>query len=97
MNLLEFYPALVREIISEQEMIIGPLAWEQAGKVSNLVVDKKTCVIEGRDPKKVVEDLVIRYAKLFGQASVDTCRVAAGRIVRDYGEKNDALPQNLQT
>ena len=68
---------IVNKIIKDQELIIGPLAWEQAKKVTGLTIDiaKHEVAIEG-DTKDVLEKLVAQYEKLFGQASREVCRDA---------------------
>ena len=68
---------VVSKIIKDQELIIGPLAWEQAKKVSGLRIDiaKHEVAIEG-NTKDVLEKLVAQYEKLFGQASREVCRDA---------------------
>ena len=66
---------LADKIIHEQALIIGPIAWEQAGKVTGLQIDivKHEVSIEG-DTKEVLERLVAQYEKLFGAASREVCR-----------------------
>ncbi len=68
---------LVSQIIKEQELVIGPLAWEQASKVTGLRIDiaTHTVSLEG-NAKEVLEKLVAQYEKLFGQASREVCRDA---------------------
>lgn len=65
------------KIIEEQELIIGPVAWEQAGKVSGLRIDavNHQVSIEG-NAKEVLENLVAQYEQLFGPASREVCRDA---------------------
>lgn len=74
--------SLVARIIKEQEFIIGPVAWEEAGKVSGLHVNVKAheVNVEG-DPKEVLEKLVTQYERLFGQASREVCRDAVRPIL----------------
>lgn len=68
---------LVEKIIKEQELIIGPVAWEEAGKVSGLRIDvvQHQASIDG-NVKEVLENLVAQYERLFGQASREVCRDA---------------------
>lgn len=68
---------MAQKIISEQELVIGPLAWEEAGKVTGLHVDIQTHTVnvEGNS-KEVLEKLVARYERLFGPASREVCRDA---------------------
>ena len=71
---------LAKTIVKHQESIIGPLAWNEAGKVSGLKVNGKDINITG-DGKKVLENLVKQYQTLFGQASVEACKDAVKRIL----------------
>ncbi len=86
---------LVDKIIHEQELIIGPIAWEQAGKVSGLRIDilKHEAVVEG-DTKEVLENLVAQYEKLFGVASREVCRDAVRPFLSQLSE--DEIPTVLK-
>lgn len=68
---------MAAKIIEEQELIIGPVAWEQAGKVSGLRIDiaNHHVSIEG-NAMEVLEKLVAQYVQLFGPASREVCRDA---------------------
>ena len=72
-----FSEQLAESIIQEQAVVVGPLAWEQAGKVSGLRIDitKHEVNIEG-NAKEVLEKLVAQYEELFGAASREVCRDA---------------------
>lgn len=78
---------LAGKIIHEQELIIGPVAWEQAGKVTGLRIDiaKHEASIEG-DTKEVLERLVAQYEKLFGAASREVCRDAVRPLLSQVPE-----------
>jgi hypothetical protein len=78
---------LADKIIHEQELIIGPIAWEQAGKVSGLRIDilKHEVSIEG-DVKEVLTKLVAQYEKLFGAASREVCRDAVRPLLSQVPE-----------
>ena len=71
-----------KRIVEEQASIIGPLAVEQAKKVSGLHIDlaKSEVSIDG-DKTAVLENLVSQYEKLFGRASVEVCRQAISEFV----------------
>ncbi|MEX1112023.1 MAG: hypothetical protein WEC84_01045 [Candidatus Andersenbacteria bacterium] len=71
------YDQVAIKIIEEQALIIGPVAWEQAGKVTGLRIDMQShhVSMEG-SPKEVLENLVAQYEKLFGRASREVCRDA---------------------
>ena len=91
---IDSYAQLVGQIIKEQETIIGPIALEQAQKVSGLKVNNLHEINISGNAKEVLENLVKQYAKLFGQASIEVCREA----VRDVKTKisRDDLPAILQ-
>ena len=79
---------IASKIIKEQELIIGPIAWEQAGKVTGLRIDIAThqVVIEGNS-KEVLEKLVEQYEKLFGIASREVCRDAVRPLLSQVPEE----------
>ena len=86
---------LVDKIIQEQALIIGPIAWEQAGKVTGLRIDIAThsVNIEG-DAKQVLELLVAQYEKLFGAASREVCRDAIKPLLSQFSP--DDIPAVLK-
>lgn len=88
------YSLAVGKIIKEQEAIIGPIALEQAQKVSGLEVSSLDDIKISGNAKDVLSNLVEQYAKLFGQASIEVCREA----VRESKAKlsKDDLPTILQ-
>jgi hypothetical protein len=70
---------IASRIIKEQELIIGPIAWQEAEKVQGLhVLDERAGQVEltNGDPKEVVDRLVSQYERLFGRASHEVCRDA---------------------
>lgn len=83
-------------IIKEQEGIIGPLAWVEAGKVKGLTsVDAKahTVSVVG-DPKEVIDALVARYEQLFGKLSREVSREAVADLTADIPK--DDIPSSLK-
>ena len=86
---------LVAKIIEEQEHIIGPVAWEEAGKVSGLRVDiqGRTVNVEGNS-KEVLEKLVAQYERLFGPASREVCRDAVRPLLAQISP--DEVPAVLK-
>ena len=71
---------IASHIIKEQELIIGPLAWREAGKVSGLnIIDQRagSVAVKNGDPKQVIDKLVAQYDRLFGRASREVSREAA--------------------
>lgn len=64
------------KIIKEQEAIIGPIALDQAKKVSGLAVTTSDDVKITGNKKQTLENLVKQFEKLFGKASVQVCKEA---------------------
>lgn len=82
---MDIFLNIVQKIIKEQELIIGPLAWDEAKKVSGLtIVDQKTGeVTMSGDSKEILNKLVSQYERLFGRASREVCRDAAMGLIAD--------------
>lgn len=79
---MDYLTEITTRIIKEQELIIGPLAWEEARMVSGLKVDilQHAIEIEG-EATAVVNGLVKQYERLFGRASVEVCKDAVKDII----------------
>jgi len=91
---MDIFAQIAEKIIKEQETIIGPVALDQARKVSGLVInwEKHEVKLEG-DKKEIVEKLVEQYEYLFGQASVEVCKDAVKSIISQVPK--DQMPQFL--
>ena len=77
---------IVIKIIKEQELIVGPLAWSEAGKVKGLrIIDSKKgeVIFDNGDQKEVINRLVSQYDRLFGRASHGVCREAVVSLIAD--------------
>ncbi|MDB4992369.1 MAG: hypothetical protein JWL75_614 [Parcubacteria group bacterium] len=77
---------IATRIIKEQELIIGPIAWQEAGHVPELMLDDHTAVqisSSAPDPKMVIDQLVGRYERLFGRASREACKEAVASLLAD--------------
>jgi len=82
-------------IIKEQELVIGPVAWEEAQKVPGLKVDsKKSEVSFSGDAKEVCKKLVAQYTRLFGRASAEVCKEAVQDLIVELPK--DQVPANLK-
>jgi hypothetical protein len=81
------YTAAISRIIKEQQAIVGPLALDQAKKVSGLDVSNADDFKISGNKKEVLGALVNQFAKLFGQASVEVCKEA-------FQPFTDKIPQN---
>lgn len=64
------------KIIKEQEAIIGPVALEQAKKVSGMTITNLEDIKITGNKKQALESLVKQFEKLFGQASIQVCKDA---------------------
>lgn len=73
---MDVYEQAAEKIIKEQENIIGPLAIEQAKRVSGLAVADHRVSFTGNKVDGL-QKLVEQYMKLFGQTSVEVCKDAA--------------------
>jgi len=92
------FDQIAAKIIQGQAVVIGPLAWTEAGKVRGLhIVNRSSGEVEVRngDPKEVVNRLVGQYEHLFGRASHEVCKEAAAPILSTL--KPEDLPSSLAT
>lgn len=92
---MDAFITIIEKIISEQELIIGPLAIEQAQKIPGLEINwtNKKIGLKG-DKKLILESLAKRYELIFGQTSIEVCK----QIIHSMGDKisNDQVPEFLQ-
>lgn len=76
------FPLIAIRIIKEQELIIGPLAWDEAGKVAGLNIDQShNSVSLAGDGKDIIDHLVAQYERIFGRASHAVCHDAVKDLV----------------
>ncbi len=88
------YEKIIREIIKQQEMIVGSLAWTEAKKVDGLeIADGQLVRVQGND-EKVLGLLVEQYKRLFGLASVAVCKDAVKSLSNET--KDVRLPDILK-
>jgi hypothetical protein len=87
---------IVLKIITQQEAVIGPLAWNEASKVQGLHVERDTRLVEVRDAdqRAVVDRLVTQYERLFGKASHFVCKQAAATLLATMSK--DEIPLSLR-
>lgn len=87
---------LAIKIIKEQELIIGPIAWEEAKRVQGLhIIDGngKKVTIDAPE-KEVIERLVLQYERLFGRASREVCKEAVRDLLSEV--PSDKIPEALK-
>ena len=95
MNGIIFNQISVR-IIKEQALIIGPLAWEEASKVSGFsVIDARGEKVSfSGNEKEVIDNLVAQYQHLFGRASREVCKEAVQDLIAEMPP--DQIPSSLR-
>lgn len=83
-------------IVRHQTEIIGPLATQQASKVSGVIVSQDTVQIldSAMDPQQILTELVNKYAQIFGKTSIEVCKDALKEANLTISTKD--LPQILQ-
>lgn len=83
-------------IIKQQELVIGPIAWEEAKKVEGLhIIDQQAGTLEfSGDAKEVLNRLVAQYSRLFGRVSTEVCREAVQDLIVEMPE--DQVPTSLK-
>lgn len=87
---------IATKIIKEQELIIGPLAWDEARKVIGIhVINPSTgeLTIDNGNEKQVVDNLVSQYEHLFGRASREVCKEAVASMIADLPKED--VPSSL--
>jgi hypothetical protein len=83
---MDIYAQVISRIVKEQQSIIGPIALDQARKVSGLTINSVDDIkINSGQEKTVLTALINEYKDLFGQASVEVCKEA-------FGEFSDKIP-----
>ncbi len=73
---MDLYKQIITSIVKEQQYIIGPLAISQANKVPGLHIENLANIQLEGDGKAIIQNLVERYSRLFGQASIQICKEA---------------------
>ncbi len=95
---MKTFDQIAGKIIKEQELIIGPLAWEEADHVTGLhVLDRKAGNVsleEAGDGKMIIDNLVSRYEILFGRAARELCKEAVISLVADLPPSD--VPSSLK-
>lgn len=88
---------IITKIILEQELIIGPLAWEEAAKVEGISVSEAEKVVKitnNINTSDTINKLVKQYERLFGRASVEACKDAVKGLLPKL--KQDEIPEMLR-
>lgn len=84
---MDIYGQIAEKIISGQEVIIGPVAIEQAKQVKGMDIDwdNHQVTITG-DKVETIEALIEKYKELFGQISVEVSKQSAASLMAKLPE-----------
>lgn len=93
---MNIYEKISARIIKEQELIIGPVAWDEAKKVSGFsILNKETGEVTlGTNTPETVNLLVSQYERLFGRASHEVCKEAAQDLITNLTPEE--IPSSLR-
>lgn len=94
---MKMYDQIAAKIVKEQELLMGPVAWQQASKVTGLkIIDKEKGIvsIEDKDGILVIDNLVGRFGNLFGRAGREVCKEAVSALVAEL--KPAQIPSSLK-
>lgn len=89
---------IVQSIITHQREVLGPLAVDQAKGIAGLTITSdgkvKISLKKDTDSKNLLSDLVKKYEKLFGRASIEVCKDAIKESGVKYADSD--LPDILR-
>lgn len=89
------YSQIILKIIAEQQLIVGPVALEEAAKVESLRFSPDLSQVEVvGSGKEVLGALVAQYEKLFGRASIEVCKSVSKDLLSSLPDSE--IPQILK-
>ena len=94
---MSIYDQIAIKIIKEQESLMGPLAWLQAGKVTGIkIIDRQSGIIsiEAKDETLVINNLVGTFESLFGRAGREVCKDAVSALIAEL--QPNQIPSSLK-
>lgn len=91
---MDTFEKIAQKIVEEQELIVGPLAREEALRVVGVSIPAEKQLLLVGDKRQLIDQLVARYERLFGLASVQVCHEAAAPLLPDL--KEDQVPSSLK-
>ena len=97
MDTIALFPQIAKRIIKEQELVIGPLAWDEARKVQGIeVIDQKKGEIslQNGNGGDIINHLVAQYERIFGKASHEVCREAVQDLIAEMSPEE--VPSSLK-
>jgi hypothetical protein len=95
---MTIYDQIATKIIKEQELLMGPVAWYQANKVTGLhIIDQKIGTVhieDNLDNRVVIDNLVNKYADLFGRVAREVCKETVTALIAELPKSE--VPSSLQ-
>jgi predicted transcriptional regulator len=91
------FDKIAYRIIKEQELIIGPIAWQEARRVPGVHIGNsetgEVTVDDDSSAASTINQLVGQYERLFGRASREACREAVAGLIADLAPSE--IPSSL--
>ena len=94
---MTIYDQIAIKIIKEQALLMGPVAWNEAGKVDGLKIDSKVgevSILQANDGGLIINKLVDRFGHLFGRAGREVCKEAVNALIADM--QPSQIPSSLR-
>ena len=92
---MDIFTQIPLRIIKEQELIIGPVAWDEAKKVVGLTIDRSNGSVSfSGDQRDIINRLVAQYERLFGRASHEVCKEAVQDLIAEMAPEE--VPSSLK-
>jgi len=89
------FEQIAEKIIEQQESIVGPVAIEQAKRVTGLKINWAQHEIHvSGNPPAVIDKLIDQFKELFGQIAVRVSKEAAGSMLAKLPA--DQIPSSLK-
>jgi len=92
---MDIFTQIPLRIIKEQELIRGPVAWDEAKKVVGLTIDRSNGSVSfSGDQRDIINRLVAQYERLFGRASHEVCKEAVQDLIAEMAPEE--VPSSLK-
>jgi hypothetical protein len=93
---ISIYNKILSELLKEQEVILGSLAWQLAGKISGLsIVNKENFEVRiSGDPKAVIDSYILRCERIFGAFAKDASKQSVAYLLAELPA--DDIPAQLK-
>ena len=87
---------MATKMVKEQALIVGPYAWETAGKAEgiHIAADHESITINNGNEGKVIDHLVGQFEYLFGTAAHKICRESVADMIKSM--RAEDIPESLK-